>query len=286
MKKKIVSLVLVAALAFTALVGTTLAYFTDKTEAAKNTFTVGNVDIKLEEPAWTASGEKDAPEVYPGEALAKDPTVTNIGNNPCFVRVKVTGLNQFGNKGEITLRHGNYVAGYDSTNWTLYKGKHLLSFVDNHDVTRVASILNNIRHLPLIYALAFGMPGIPCVYYGSEWGATGRKEDGDPALRACFDTPVFNELSDWIAKLANAKKTSPALQYGNFSSIVLTNEQCVFLREWRGERVLVAINAADYNYSASFNMGCDKAYDLITDREIQLNNGLELPGYSAFFLKL
>ena len=122
MKKKIVSLVLVAALAFTALVGTTLAYFTDKTETAKNTFTVGNVDIKLEEPAWPASGEKDAPEVYPGEALAKDPTVTNIGKNPCFVRVKVTGLDQFGNKGEITLRHGNYVAGYDSTNWTLYNG--------------------------------------------------------------------------------------------------------------------------------------------------------------------
>ena len=88
----------------------------------KYIFTVGNVDIKLEEPAWPASGEKDAPEVYPGEALAKDPTVTNIGNNPCFVRVKVTGLNQFGNKGEITLRHGNYVAGYDSTNWTLYNG--------------------------------------------------------------------------------------------------------------------------------------------------------------------
>ena len=41
-----------------------------------------------------------------------------------------------------------------------------------------------------------------------------------PALRACFDTPVFNELSDWIAKLANAKKISPALQYGNFSSII------------------------------------------------------------------
>ena len=170
--------------------------------------------------------------------------------------------------------------------WCLYTGKHLLTFVDNHDVSRIASTLTNKAHLPLIYALMFGMPGIPCIYYGSEWGATGRKEDGDPALRACFDTPVFNELSDWIAKLANAKKISPALQYGNFSSIILTNEQCVFLREWQGERVLVAINAADYNYSASFNMGCDKAYDLITDREIQLNNGLELPGYSAFFLKL
>ena len=60
-------------------------------------------------------------------------------------------------------------------NWTLYKGKHLLSFVDNHDVTRVASILQNPAHLPLIYALLFGMPGIPCIYYGSEWGAEGKQ---------------------------------------------------------------------------------------------------------------
>ena len=60
----------------------------------------------------------------------------------------------------------------------LYTSKHLLSFVDNHDVTRVASSVNNENHLPLIYAMAFGMPGIPCVYYGSEWGFKARKEDG------------------------------------------------------------------------------------------------------------
>ena len=46
-------------------------------------------------------------------------------------------------------------------NWTLYRGKHLLGFVDNHDVTRIASILQNPKHLPLVYALLFGMPGIP-----------------------------------------------------------------------------------------------------------------------------
>ena len=86
-------------------------------------------------------------------------------------------------------------------NWTLYKGKHLLSFVDNHDVTRVASILTNEKHLPLIYALMFGMPGIPCVYYGSEWGAKGEKSQGDPALRACFDGPQTNGLTEWIACL-------------------------------------------------------------------------------------
>ena len=46
-------------------------------------------------------------------------------------------------------------------NWTLYKGKHLLAFVDNHDVSRIATLLTNKKHLPLIYALLFGMPGIP-----------------------------------------------------------------------------------------------------------------------------
>lgn len=92
MKKKIVTLALVAALVAVAVVGATLAYFTDTTDPKTNTFTVGNVDITLTEPAWTSSGALDAPEVYAGEVLAKDPTVTNSGKNPCFVRVQVTGL--------------------------------------------------------------------------------------------------------------------------------------------------------------------------------------------------
>ena len=137
--------------------------------------------------------------------------------------------------------------------WTLYKGKHLLSFVDNHDVSRIASNLTNEKHLPLIYAMAFGMPGIPCVYYGSEWGAKANKSEGDPALRACFDAPVENELTAWIAKLAAAKKNSHALNYGAFRSLVLTNRQCIFEREADGERVLVAVNADDQPYTAHFD---------------------------------
>ena len=34
-----------------------------------------------------------------------------------------------------------------------------------------------------MYGILFGMPGVPCVYYGSEWGMEGGKEDGDAALR-------------------------------------------------------------------------------------------------------
>ena len=67
--------------------------------------------------------------------------------------------------------------------WTLYKGLPLLSFADNHDVTRVATILTNKEHLWPLYGVLFGMPGVPCVYYGSEWGMEGGKEDGDAALR-------------------------------------------------------------------------------------------------------
>ena len=74
--------------------------------------------------------------------------------------------------------------------WCRYRGMHLLCFADNHDVSRVASILTNEKHLPLLYALMFGMPGIPCVYYGSEWGTKADKSQGDPALRVSFEKPI------------------------------------------------------------------------------------------------
>ena len=170
-------------------------------------------------------------------------------------------------------------------NWTLYRGKHLLCFVDNHDVSRIASNLTNEQHLPLIYALCFGMPGIPCVYYGSEWGAKANKSEGDPALRACFDAPVENDLTVWISKLAAAKKASNALNYGDFRSVVLTNRQCIFERKTDSERVLVAINADNVPYTAHFDAGCGTAVDLITGNTHDFGGGSELPPYSAFFWK-
>lgn len=171
-------------------------------------------------------------------------------------------------------------------NWTLYKGKHLLSFVDNHDVTRVASILSNENHLPLIYALAFGMPGISCVYYGSEWGAKAKKEDGDPALRACFEKPEWNDLTTFISRLAEAKKHSDALNYGDFRSVLLTNRQCIFERKTDSERVLVAINADDQSFMAHFDAGCGTAVDLITGEMHDFGGGSELAPYSAAYWKM
>lgn len=170
-------------------------------------------------------------------------------------------------------------------NWTLYKGKHLLSFVDNHDVSRVATILNNKNHLSLIYGLLFGMPGIPCVYYGSEWGAEGDKSNGDPALRIAFEGPEWNKLTDFIQKLSNIKKQNKTLNFGDFSSVVLTNKQCVFKRSFEGNNVYIAINTDESSFNAWLNIGNTNVIDLISNEKFDISNGFEMEPYSVYYLQ-
>lgn len=167
----------------------------------------------------------------------------------------------------------------------IYKGMQLLSFVDNHDVSRVATILQNENHLPLIYALLFGMPGIPCIYYGSEWGAKADKKEGDPALRPCFGEPKVNELTSYIAKLAEVRKNSKALNFGNFKSAFLTNKQCVLERHFENETVWVAINAEENPFTINFQTDCKKMVDMETNDVIEFNGAIEMAPYSAKFFR-
>lgn len=213
--------------------------------------------------------------------LMNDSMLHSVTNYECY-----KGLySSFNSMNMFEINH-SLLRQFGPENWTLYKGKHLLSFVDNHDVTRVASILSNEKHLPLIYAMCFGMPGIPCVYYGSEWGTKADKSEGDPALRPCFEQPEWNELSEFISKLAEAKKNSEALNYGSFRSVLLTNRQCIFERASGHERVMVAINADGAPFTAHFDAGCGMATDLITGQPHDFGGGSELPPYSAAFWKM
>ncbi len=170
-------------------------------------------------------------------------------------------------------------------NWTLYKGKHLLNFVDNHDVSRVASILNNENHLPVIYGILFAMPGIPLIYYGSEWGIKADKSEGDPALRPEIIEPEWNELTELIAGLSRVKKASKALNYGDFKSLVLTNRQCVFERRCDNERVIAAFNADGNPFDACFDYGLGRTTELITGKEIEVNGCIHMEPYSVYYLK-
>ena len=153
-------------------------------------------------------------------------------------------------------------------NWTLYKGKHLLNFVDNHDVSRIASALTDERHLAPIYGMLFGMPGIPCIYYGSEWGEKGDKRNGDWSLRPSFDAPKPNELTALIAKYAAAHKASKELCYGGYRQVMITNKQLVFVREHEGKRVYISVNAEDVPFTANFACGA-RVRGMIFGEEIE-----------------
>ena len=170
--------------------------------------------------------------------------------------------------------------------WCICRGRHLLNFVDNHDVTRVASVLTNEKHLPLIYGMMFGMPGFPCIYYGSEFGVKGEKSHGDPALRPCIEKPEETELTKFIAKLAEAFKNSDALQNGSFRYVVLQNKHCIFERKTDTERVMVAINADENPVTCHFDAGCGTAIDLISGNKHDFGGGSELQAYSVQYWKM
>ena len=175
---------------------------------------------------------------------------------------------------------------FGSEQWCLYTGRHLLSFLDNHDVSRIATVLTDKAMLRPAYGLLFGMPGVPAVYYGSEWGLEGDKKNGDATLRPAIEKPQENELTEWISALAKARAESPALRWGSYHSVMVQPRQLIFERRVDGERVLVAINAAGETYHADFNAGCGTAVDLITGQPHDFGGGSDLPPCSCAFWRM
>jgi len=170
--------------------------------------------------------------------------------------------------------------------WCLYRGYHLLSFVDNHDVSRIAGILKDPALVKIAYTIMFGMPGIPQIYYGSEWGYAAEKSQGDPALRPAFDAPEWNDLTDYVAGLTKGWIATPALHYGDIRSLVLENTHCIFERYLsEEERVMIAVNLDDGDYTFHFDARAGRAMDLATGTEVDFGGGLTLPGKTAMMLK-
>lgn len=174
---------------------------------------------------------------------------------------------------------------FGSEDWCMYRGLQLIGFVDNHDVTRLASALENKNHLIPAYGMLFGMPGIPCIYYGSEWGMEGKKEDGDDTLRPAVDAVRWTDLTSFIAKAARIHRESRALCYGGIKILHQTNHQLVFERAYEDERVIVLINAADTDYTAHYDARCGCGTELLTDTRFDFGAGSVMPGYSVQYVK-
>lgn len=160
----------------------------------------------------------------------------------------------------------------------MYRGQTLLTFVDNHDVERIATKLEDKGKLPLIYGMLLALPGIPCIYYGSEWGQIGKKEQGsDDSLRPEFTEPLPNELTDYIKKLIALRNQYPALQQGEYKELALTNKQFVFEKSYQGQRIIVALNLDEDIYYLHFNANAGRAIELITNHDHDFGGGSQLP---------
>ena len=172
--------------------------------------------------------------------------------------------------------------------WTLYQGLPLYSFVDNHDVMRIATQLTDEKHLPLIYALMFAMPGVPSVYYGSEWGIEGFKEPGsDDSLRPRVRPEDLKqgELYKYIAKLSEVRKDSQALKDGGYREIRTEQDIIAFEREAGEERIIIALNAGPEEYTLHFDARAGKGTDLLTGEEKDFGGGLLIPPYQAVIIQ-
>ena len=117
----------------------------------------------------------------------------------------------------------------------IYRDLLLYNFADNHDVNRVASNLTNPAHLYTLYGLLFTMPGIPSIYYGSEWGLDGRRtQTSDAALRPALHLPPEHiphpHLYDAIRRFARVRHTTPALKVGRYEQRYIAHEQFAFER--------------------------------------------------------
>ena len=170
--------------------------------------------------------------------------------------------------------------------WTLYKGLPLYNFVDNHDVERIATQLNEKELLPLIYAMMFGMPGIPGIYYGSEWGIEGKKEQGsDDSLRPRIKELMETELTEYIGHLAEIRKNSPALKYGDYSQLAIAPDVLVFQRKSEEDRIITAINIGNEEFTAHFDAQAGQGIDLISRQNVDFGGGLRVPAKKAMMIR-
>lgn len=148
--------------------------------------------------------------------------------------------------------------------------KKLYTFCDNHDVARIYSKLNNKAHMYNVAILVYTVPGIPSIYYGSEFGIPGNKENGsDWNLRPDLNLADFNEKDELPAlytTLGHLKQRFPELTYGDYRELYLTTGQFAFARCLDGRAVVTALNNADNGAHMEINLpiGANKAVNLLT----------------------
>ena len=143
----------------------------------------------------------------------------------------------------------------------------LYNFVDNHDVERIYTKLSNKAHFAPVHVLLYTLPGIPSIYYGSEFGIEGKKEKfSDTSLRPALNLEDYknavteNPCTALIAALGKIRQATPGLSYGSYNELMLTNRQYAFARDLNNVRVIVTVNNDDNAAGMNLPVGNTAAY--------------------------
>jgi len=175
----------------------------------------------------------------------------------------------------------------------IYKDLCLYNFVDNHDVNRLASTLKISEYIYNAYTLLYTMPGVPSIYYGSEFGIKGVKGKGtDLPLRPELEIGKINEsneeLFELIKKLGKIRLESDALKYGDYEQVVVKNEQFVFTRTSKTEKIYVVLNLSDKQSNLEFKLSFKEGIDLLDEDETIIAGGkvtITIPAFSSKIIK-
>ncbi|MEB6280028.1 maltodextrin glucosidase [Klebsiella pneumoniae] len=118
--------------------------------------------------------------------------------------------------------------------------------LDSHDTARFKSLLGkDVARLPLAVVWLFSWPGVPCIYYGDEVGVDG---NNDPFCRKPFPWDPALQDTQLLAlyqRMAKLRKAHQALRYGGCQVIYAEDNVVVFVRVYKQQRVLVAINRGE-----------------------------------------
>ena len=157
----------------------------------------------------------------------------------------------------------------------------LYNFVDNHDVERIYTKLSNKAHFAPVHVLLYTLPGVPSIYYGSEFGIEGKKEKfSDDSLRPALNLEDYadavqkNPCTALIAALGKVRQHTPALSYGSYAELQLTNRQFAFARDLDGVRVIVTVNNDDNAAGMSLQAGnCAEYIGTLTGQKVSVQGG-------------
>jgi len=164
----------------------------------------------------------------------------------------------------------------------VYPKEGLYNFVDNHDVSRVADILIHKGHVFPLYIMLFTIPGIPSIYYGSEYGMMGIKnKTSDTNLRPSWQEILKKKNEDLfhvIERLSLLRSQNKALYQGKYVAFHLSHETIGYKMSYEKETLYVIINAKTEKMWINEYVLEGNYWDILNHEEVECHGGSWVDG--------